>query len=422
MTLKSIREYLHSFYFKIKNHIIKYPYLKYLIIFVLFIVIIATFGFYLGISNSNKNYTINNFEKALINNNAKNISKYLVFNDNNIKVTEDNIRPFLEYLNSGDNRKKSLIDSLKTSETQGNGEMAKMRFIKKGLFKHWKIELQPVYISFSTSFKDSKVFINNRLYATSNKDGYSEKLGPFIPGKYDVKVLLSNEFGSSEVDKPIQLLYGLVPFSLSPPALKLTIQSNFTDSEVFINEKSTNLTVNKFKNIGPVPMNSQSYVYAKKNFPWGEVISDKKNITDLPEIRLDINPLTEDLRKSLEEIYKEFYESFFVALNKNDISLIKHSSEKIVKPIFNKYKNSALIIKDSYKMKNIQWEQNAIAIKMENGLFKSNAVVNLEYDKQKNLWGFPLLSRPESLSFQSILSYDEKNNTWVVSEINEISK
>ncbi len=81
-----------------------------------------------------------------------------------------------------------------------------------------------------------------------------------------------------------------------------------------------------------------------------------------------------------------------------------------------------MIIKDSYKMKNIQWEQNAIAIKMDNGLFKCNAVVNLEYDKQKNLWGFPLSSRPEVLSFQTILAYDEKNNTWVVSEINEISK
>lgn len=422
MNLNHIKEYIHNFYFKIKNFIIKYPYLKYLIIFVLFIATIGTFGFYLGVLNANKNYTINNFEKALTNNNAKEISKYLIFNDTNIKLTEDNIQPFLEYLNSGDNRKKNLIDYLKTPEAQGDGEMAKMRFIKKGLLKYWKIELKPVYISFSTSFKDTKIFINNNLYSTSNEDGYSENLGPFIPGKYNIKVLLSNEYGSSEVDKPIQLLYGLVPFSLSPPATKLSIQSNFTDSEVFINEKSTNLSVNEFKNIGPIPMDSKSNVYVKKKFPWGEVISDKKIIMDLPELRLDINPLTDDLRKSLEEIYKEFYESFFMALNKSDISLIKHSSEKIVKPMFNKYKNSALIIKDSYKMKNIEWEQNAIAIKMDNGLFKSNAVVNLEYDKQKNLWGFPLLSRPESLSFQTILSYDEKNNTWIVSEINEISK
>ncbi len=422
MNLNNINKYLHTTYFKIKEYINEYSYLKFIIISLLFVLIIGLFGFYLGVLNSDKAYSINKFEKALVKNDSRAALKYLSFKDNEINLTKDNLQPFLDYINTSPERRKNLINYLNSNESLKEGNMVILKTVGNWPFKKWKIELQPVYLSFSTEFKNTELYLNNILFDKSDTDGYSNKLGPIIPGKYSIATVLTNEYGSSKAEKEIQLLSGLIAVSLSPPAAMVNLQGNYPEAEVYINDKPTSIKIKDFKNIGPIPINNTFTVHAEMSFPWGKTISEKKTFSQLPELRLDINPLTDELRATLEQVYTEFYQSFFIALNQNDVSLIKHSSPEVSQSVFNRYKNTALILKDSYKMKSIQWEQNAIGVKTQNTVYKANAVINLEFDKQKNIFGFPFLTKPESLSLQTILSYDEKNNRWFVSEVNEISK
>ena len=395
---------------------------RFILLFLVVITCIALSGFFLGRKTTDKSYIIKNFEKAILENDYKTALKFLTLKDDFLELNKDTAAPFFAYLNGTEGRKSQLISYLKTPEALEEGNTIVLKKVNKGLYTKWVLELQPVFLDFTSNYKDTEIYLDDNLYDISKSPDYNITLGPLVPGIYNLKVLLNNSYGRSEENSQIQLIKGLTSFSLTPPSGYVTALSNFSDSKVFINGKDSGLTVSDFQDIGPIPLKANITLYGEKAFPWGIIKSEEKTIVDTSNIRLDLNPLNDELRSSLEEKYKEFYESLFTALNQKNLNLIEEPSRKAAEVIYNKYKSSALIIKESYEMTDIQWEQNAISLKTEDSTYKANAIVNLSYNKNISLAGFPISLRPKVLSFQTILSYSEKDNAWYVAEINDLTK
>ncbi len=419
--MKKNHHLIKEFFYKAKNYLQTHRESKYLILLTI-VLIIAICGFYIGSTSTSKSHMINNLQKAITSNNPKAMIKYITIENDAISLTEEKIQPFLDYLNNADGRVSQFISYLKSEKALEEDGMAVIKQINKGFLKSWKIELKPVYLHLSTKYKDTDFYIQGTSYGKSAEDNFIYKIGPLIPGKYNIKVKLSNEYGDSEAEKSVQLLEGTVATSLSPPAEYITLLSNFPEAELFINDMDTNLTIAEIENLGPVPMNSEIKIHGEMSFPWGTIKSDTKEIDDATSIRLDITPLNDTIKDQLEEEYKNFYYQLFEALNRKDLSLVEEPSRSAAKKIYDRYKSTALIFKDSYEIKEILWEESAVALKRENGTYIANAIVNLEYNKNKTILGFPINSKPDTLSFQTFLTYNPESNIWYVSLVNDLSK
>ncbi|WP_426349633.1 TcaA 3rd/4th domain-containing protein [Alloiococcus sp. CFN-8] len=394
---------------------------KYLYLLAL-VLIIASIGFYIGRSSTSKNYMIKSLHKAITSNNTTALMKYIVVKDEAVPITEDSLQPFLDYLNNTEGRTSQFINHLKSQRSLEQGGMAVVKEVKKGFLTAWKVELRPVNLQISTSYEDTEIYVQDKSYGRTSEDNSVSEIGPLIPGKYNIKVRLANEYGESISEKSVQLLEGTIATSLTPPAEYITLLSNYPDAEVFINDKSTKLTVEEFNNIGPVPSTSKIKIHGEMTFPWGIVKSQEITLEDAPNLRLDIDPLNDVIKNQLEEEYRSFYEQLFDALNNEDLSLVEEPSRAAAKKLYDRYKSTALIFKDSYEITEILWEETAVALKREDGSYVSNALVNLELNKNKTIWGFPISSKPDKLSFQTFLTYNPDNDSWYVSSINDLSK
>ncbi|MGM9973869.1 MAG: TcaA 3rd/4th domain-containing protein [Clostridiaceae bacterium] len=419
--MKKFTSLVNELFHKTKKYLQTHKETKYLILLTL-VLTIAFIGFYIGRNSTGKNYMINGFHKAITSNNARALMKYVTVKDDAVPITEDTIQPFLDYLNNSEGRSSQFIKYLKSQKALEDGGIAEVKEVKEGLLTKWKIELKPVFLQITTSYKDTELYLQNISYGRTTEDNSITELGPLLPGKYSIKVKLSNEYGESVAEKSVQLLEGTIATTLTPPAEYITLLSNYPEAEVFINDKSTNLTVKEFNNIGPVPLESDIKIHGEMTFPWGTIKSKEITLADTPSLRLDIDPLNDVIKEQLEEAYRSFYNQLFEALNNEDLSLVEEPSRAAAEKLYNRYKSTALIFKDSYEITEILWEESAVALKRENGSYISNALVNLELNKNKTILGFPISSKPDKLSFQTFLTYNPDNASWYVSSINDLSK
>ena len=93
----------------------------------------------------------------------------------------------------------------------GNHSLANMFTLKKQgktmlVYDKYVLELNPVYLEITTNYKDSKIYLNDTLVATANEDNFTAKIGPYVPGKYTIKVSLDGEHAKAEKKDEVDLV------------------------------------------------------------------------------------------------------------------------------------------------------------------------------------------------------------------------
>lgn len=415
-TIDTFKEYLKKYWNIIIDTIKKYDSKRNRIIALFLVAVIVGVSSYLLVSrDDSRTKTINKFESTLKSRNPYNVYKYITFENKGVKLNEENIKPFVDYINADEARRDEIIRNLRFD----NSDSEKLISVKSDGKKYF-IELKGIYMTLSTNLKDTEIYLQDKLYCRSDRVNYSEKFGPLIPGIYDIKAKVKGPFGEIESSNNFPLISKNSKVDIPVDAVNLSVEGNYTDSKVFINGEDTKKTIDQFKNVGPMPSDGSLKIHVEKNFPWGVVKSEEKTVEHLASLRLDLNPMTEDLRKSLEASYNEFYKNFFEALNKEDMNLITGCSEKVKKSLYDKYSKKSLIVSNSYNLEDLKWQKDAISIENKDGVFSTFAIADVSYKQKKSLSIIPLNEEQKKVSFKTVMTYDTESSKWIVTDVTEI--
>lgn len=384
------------------------------------IILTAASSYFITLSLTNtKARFLNSLRQTLQSEAPYKAMDYISFQDKALKVSKDTMEPFFQYIKQNPERITTFIRDL---EKESNDKSMALLKEQKGRFgSKYYVELKPIFISLSVDYKDTDIYVNNQLILSTKEDNSTVKLGPYAPGAYNVKAELGNEFGKVSEEKDLTALNSTTRLSFELNIIKITVNSNFPDALVYMNGENTEKQVKDFKDIGPIPIKDNITVFVEKEFPWGTVRSTEAEANTTSSIKLDINPATPELKAQLEQTYRDFYHSVFEALTNQDKALMSYSSAAVQEEIYSKLKRDTIILKNSYSINTMAFEQDVIAVDSENDKYTASANITISYQEQKSFWGIPLpYYNDVTEKFKTTLTYDEDINSWVVSNIKEI--
>lgn len=416
ITIDTFKEYVKKYWNIVIDTLKKYDSKRNRIIALCIAAVIVGVSSYLWVSrDDSRTKTINKFESALKSRNPYNVYKYITFENKGVKLNEENIKPFVDYINADETRRDEILRNLRFD----NSDSEKLISVKNDGKKYF-IELKGIYMTLSTNLKDTEIYLQDKLYCRSDRVNYSEKFGPLIPGIYDIKAKVKGPFGEIGSSNNFSLISKNSKVDIPVDAVNLSAEGNYTDSKVFINGEDTGKTIDQFKNVGPMPSDGTLKIHVEKNFPWGVVKSEEKTVEHLASLRFDLNPMTDDLRKSLEASYNEFYKNFFEALSKEDMNLITGCSENVKKSLYDKYSKKSFIVSNSYNLEDLKWQKDAISIENKDGVFSTFAIADVSYKQKKSLSIIPLNEEQKKVSFKTVMTYDTESSKWIVTDVTEM--
>ena len=370
-------------------------------ILITILVMFTIIGFGIGSYKSNKNIILKNLEIALKENKPTKIYKEIRVNGD--KISKREFEPLAEYYSENQAQAINIIKDLKN-----NGESGFFKLINKKIlfFNNYDIEIVPVAIKVNTNFDETEVYINNNKIAATN---IKRNL---IPGKYLIKGKLDTLYGVVEEEKEVYIMENL-EYDLNMPALNINITSNFDDANVFINDEEINKKVKDVNNYGPIPINKDINIHLEREFPWGKINSNKVSISNLPNLNINIDMVNDELIDEINKSTNDFYSSVFEALNNSDYSLIVNAKEDAKSKIYDSIKRESLFLKNDYEINDLETELKSSEFYYENGIYKGNIVIKLNYKIKKKI--LPFIQKSVEEMFLTSVEY-EKNN-WIVKDV-----
>lgn len=369
------------------------------------LLIFAILGFGVGNYKSSKNIVLKNLEVALKENKPEKIYKEIILDGN--KISKSEFEPLSEYYSENTSQVDNIIKNLKS-----NGESGYFSLINKKIlfFDNYHIEIKPVAVKINTNFNETKVYINGKEIAATN---IKRNL---IPGKYLIKGELDTLYGVIEEEQEVYIMENLV-YDLNMPAINISLTSNFEDAKVFINDEDINKTVKDIQGYGPIPLNKEINIQLEREFPWGTLKSDKVTIGTLPNINIDINMVNDNLIDEVNLSANSFYTSVFNALNNSDYSLIENSRDDAKSKIYDSIKRESLFLKNNYELNDLNTEVKSSEFYYENGTYKGNIVISLNYNISKKI--LPFIDKNVEEMFLTQMEFE--NNQWVIVDVQKFA-
>lgn len=294
------------------------------------IVIILFISFFILQKITSPEYKLEKFETALEEHDHSALKNLLSTSNDKLKIEEKHIKDLLTYLKENPSEKENIVYHLRNTISKGeilnyldpNGPM--IQFVKKGktflFFDNYEIQMRPYYIEITTDQQGTKIFLDNKEIGVA--EDYTKKFGPVLPGTYQVKVVLEGGLVPLESTTEVNLFdwpdMNEVSIEVYLPGEDVTVETDFTDAEIFVNGKSAGKTdeygVLEF---GPVNTDGSIKMYAEKEFPWGKVKSEEVTI-DSNYMDLDIPPLDEKQENEVAQFIQDFFAEYNQALKSLD--------------------------------------------------------------------------------------------------------
>ena len=201
------------------------------------------------------------------------------------------------------------------------------------------------------------------------------------------------------------------------PAINITLSSNFEDANVFINDKEINKQVKDVKKYGPIPLNKNIKIQLEREFPWGLISSEKVEVSNLPNLNINIDIVNDELIEEVNKSTNDFYTSVFEALNNSDYSLIANAEDDAKSKIYDSIKKESLFLKNNYEITDLKTELKSSEFYYENGIYKGNVVIKLNYNIKKKLVPF----WKNNVEEMFLTSIEYKNTNWIINDVQKFS-
>lgn len=163
---------------------------NYIILGITFVILIALgIGSYKFAENYySKANQIERYREALMSTDAEKIANSVKSTDKQFKISKNEIKIYSDYLKENKAYLSNLSDNLASANASENDIYLRKNGKYFFLFDKYDLILQPVYFNVETNVNGMSLTVNGTSEEkVSNRDDYTWKLGPLVPGAYSIK-------------------------------------------------------------------------------------------------------------------------------------------------------------------------------------------------------------------------------------------
>ena len=266
----------------------------------------AVGGYYVVLASVQPENIIDKFEKAVSKRDVDGVLNLLTSADPVLVLDKEHVSDLIEYF---DDENRVFEDEIEDLRDQASGirkrksqsnilSLVENGQKKLGLFTDYKIAVQPFYFKIQTNQKGAVIRMEKEQILTARSDDYTKVIGPLMPGSYDIEATFDSEYVSSlvtrqKVELPKQ--HDDV-IDLNIEADYIYPYSAYLDAILYVDGKSTGLTIGEIDRFGPVPLDGSMEISARLTTEWGEFESYAVTLSDeqWPELVFDAYGLTVD--------------------------------------------------------------------------------------------------------------------------------
>ena len=364
------------------------------------------FGYFLGRINTSREYILSKLEMSLKNSDTSTLSDIVKVDGERVK--EKKLESLVEYYSNGNNKIDTLITNLKNNNETKDFKLQSKKYF---FWNMYYLDVKTFNIKIKSNFEEGNFILGN-----SGKVKAGETIKNVIPGNYKITGSLNSNYEEIKTSKEIVVMEDK-EIELNFPATKITINSDFQDAEVYINGKDIKKEVKDLKDFGPVPTDGTVSVYLEKDFPWGRNKGEQVKITENPTINLTVPISNETLEGDLTNIITKFYESVFVALNKQNKKYIENCTNDIKNKIYSSVEKKYILFKNKYSNLKINIDFDNSQYFYTDDTYRATIVANVQYDVSKAI--LDINKETYTKSFFTRIVY--KDDKWIVEDVDNFN-
>ncbi|MCY8986778.1 zinc ribbon domain-containing protein [Bacillus atrophaeus] len=366
---------------------------------------------------NSKDRLVDKFEQAVNNEDKDQIASLLTPVNDKLKLTKNNVKPFLAYLKDHPDKKDELFSSLRDETAQKEIVYAEKDGKSLLVFDHYDLKIAPVYFEVTSNYKNTDLYVNKEDAGSVKKADQAQTLGPYIPGEYTVSAKLKNYVVDLVKKEEIQAVGDnsfRVDLSLEADDVTFSLADDIKDGkgELLINGKSIHKDPFKSVTYGPLLTDGSMTAAVEAEFPWGKTKTAGVPI-DSKEMELTLIP-DQDTQETIMNTIVKTTKQYSKALSDGNTAQMTEASaswKAEVKDNVDSMKNTDSYLKDKYL--ETDFDLDTFALSQKNDGTWQAAVTGKELHQSANYNDYtkPEMS-DESPSYEYLLSYDKKQKKW----------
>ncbi|WNV79167.1 zinc ribbon domain-containing protein [Bacillus atrophaeus] len=370
---------------------------------------------------NSKDRLVDKFEQAVNNEDKDQIASLLTPANDKLKLTKQNVKPFLAYLKDHPDKKDELFSSLRDETAQKEIVYAEKDGKSLLVFDHYDLKIAPVYFEVTSNYKNTDLYVNKEDAGSVKKADQAQTLGPYIPGEYTVSAKLKNDVVDLVKKEEIQAVGDnsfRVDLSLEADDVTFSLADDIKDGkgELLINGKSIHKDPFKSVTYGPLLTDGSMTAAVEAEFPWGKTKTAGVPI-DSKEMELTLIP-DQDTQETIMNTIVKTTKQYSKALSDGNTAQMTEASaswKAEVKDNVDSMKNTDSYLKDKYL--ETDFDLDTFALSQKNDGTWQAAVTGKELHQSANYNDYtkPKMS-DESPSYEYLLSYDKKQKKWIFEE------
>ncbi|QUF64772.1 zinc ribbon domain-containing protein [Bacillus atrophaeus] len=367
---------------------------------------------------NSKDRLVDKFEQAVNNEDKDQIASLLTPVNDKLKLTKNNVKPFLAYLKDHPDKKDELFSSLRAETVQKDIVYAEKDGKSLLVFDHYDLKIAPVYFEVTSNYKNTDLYVNKEDAGSIKKADQAQTLGPYIPGEYTVSAKLKNDVVDLVKKEEIQAVGDnsfRVDLSLEADDVTFSLADDIKDGkgELLINGKSIHKDPFKSVTYGPLLTDESMTAAVEAEFPWGKTKTAGVPI-DSKEMELTLIP-DQDTQETIMNTIVKTTKQYSKALSDGNTAQMTEASaswKAEVKDNVDSMKNTDSYLKDKYL--ETDFDLDTFALSQKNDGTWQAAVTGKELHQSANYNDYtkPEMS-DESPSYEYLLSYDKKQKKWI---------
>ncbi|KUP35499.1 hypothetical protein AU385_06360 [Bacillus halotolerans] len=367
---------------------------------------------------TSKDRLVDKFEQAVNDEDKDQIATLLTPANDRLKLTKQNVKPFLTYLKDHPDKKDELFSLLRAETVQKDIVYAEKDGKSLLVFDHYDLKIAPVYFEVTSNYKNTDLYVNKEEAGSVKKADQAQTLGPYIPGEYTVSAKLKNDVVDLVKKEDIQAVGDnsfRVDLSLEADNVTFSLADDMKDGkgELLINGKSIHKDPFKSVTYGPLLTDGSMTAAVEAEFPWGKTKTAGVPI-DSKEMELTLIP-DQDTQETIMNTIVKTTKQYSKALSDGNTAQMTEASaswKAEVKDNVDSMKNTDSYLKDKYL--ETDFDLDTFALSQKNDGTWQAAVKGKELHQSANYNDYtkPEMS-DESPSYEYLLSYDKKQKKWM---------
>lgn len=284
--------------------------------------------------------TVELFVKAMEDQDTEKVIEMVVPENDKMEIDKTTVNAFIKYFHASPKKVKKLIQHLNDQIEQDDYGVDDDYLVNiEKVDDKYALIVSPVYFQVKTNYKDLVITMDGKEIAESDRDDYSEELGPFLPGWYEFEAINKTEYVTLKqtFDQKPSLKANdslMVTLYVDIPTVSFfSLNAGLEEYKLFLNGKDTGEIMKKDDHrFGQLPIDGSITAYLEGDFPWGTMKSEE---IDVEKPNNSSIPFTADkeLEQTLKDIIIQYNRHREETISEADESNLPEATESMAESI-----------------------------------------------------------------------------------------